>query len=148
MKSHKLPARITLWVNRGVGILIGILLFTLPLILDWYANFRDLGEIGQRVVTVAFYCCAVVIAVALWNMDVMLRAILRDEVFVSDNVRRLRTLRLCCGLVSLICLIAGVAYPPVMFIAIIMGFLCLTVSVVASVMDAAVALREENDLTI
>ncbi|MBQ7857686.1 MAG: DUF2975 domain-containing protein [Oscillospiraceae bacterium] len=148
MKNHKLPARITLWVNRGVGILIGILLFTLPLILDWYANFRDLGEIGQWVVTVAFYCCAVVIAVALWNMDVMLRAILRDEVFVSDNVRRLRTLRLCCGLVSLICLIAGVAYPPVMFIAIIMGFLCLTVSVVASVMDAAVALREENDLTI
>ena len=50
--------------------------------------------------------------------------------------------------ISLICLIAGVAYPPVMFIAIIMGFLCLTVSVVASVMDAAVALREENDLTI
>ena len=28
------------------------------------------------------------------------------------------------------------------------GFLCLVVSVVASVLDAAVALREENDLTI
>ena len=31
---------------------------------------------------------------------------------------------------------------------VIMGFLCLAVSVVSQVMGAAVAIREENDLTI
>ena len=35
-----------------------------------------------------------------------------------------------------------------MLIGAIMGFLCLVVSVVANVLDSAVALREENDLTI
>ena len=37
---------------------------------------------------------------------------------------------------------------PLIFLAVIMGFLCLMVSVVAGVMDAAVSIREENDLTI
>ena len=31
---------------------------------------------------------------------------------------------------------------------VVMGFLCLVVNVVATVMDAAVAIREENDLTV
>lgn len=148
MKNHIRSARITLWVNRGVGVLMGVLLFTLPLILRWYANFRDIGQTGERVVMAAFYCCAVVIGIALWNLDAMLRGILKGEVFVAENVRRLRTVCLCCGVVCLITLIAAFAYPPLMFITVIMGFLCLTVSVVANVMDAAVALREENDLTV
>jgi hypothetical protein len=37
---------------------------------------------------------------------------------------------------------------PLIFMLIVMAFLCLVVSVVASVMDAAVTIREENDLTV
>ena len=37
---------------------------------------------------------------------------------------------------------------PLVFLAVIMGFLFLVVDVVGHVMDAAVTLREENDLTI
>jgi heme exporter protein D len=40
------------------------------------------------------------------------------------------------------------AYLPLVFLAVIMAFLCLMISVVASVMDAAVTLQEENALTI
>lgn len=148
MTKTQVSTVVTLWINRAVAVLMGVLLFTLPALLDWYARFRELGEQGRVVVTVAFYCCAVFIAVALWFMDALLRAIVRGEVFVRPNVKRIRWIRFSCGMVGLICAPAALAYPPLIFLAVIMGFLCLVVSVVASVMDAAVTIREENDLTV
>jgi hypothetical protein len=37
---------------------------------------------------------------------------------------------------------------PMLLLAALMGFLCLVVSVMANVLDGAVTLQEENDLTI
>lgn len=147
-KSKNLTAKITRWVNRGVGVVLAVLLFTLPSILDWYTGFRFLSDAEQTVITVAFYCCVAVIGWALWNMDCLLSAILAKQVFVRKNVRAIRHVQWCCGLVCLITAVTCFAYLPLVFLAVIMGFLCLVVSVVASVMDAAVILREETDLTI
>ena len=148
MNKSNVSAVVTLWINRAVAVLMGILLFTLPALLDWYAKYRILTEHGKVALSISFYCCAVFIFVALWFMDGLLRCILKGEVFVRNNVRRIRRIRLCCGIVSLICLPAALFYPPLIFLTVIMGFLCLAVSVVASVMDAAVTIREENDLTV
>ena len=148
MEKTKASAAVTLWINRVVAVLMVVLLFTLPKILDFYSQYRFLTESGTVAVTVSFYCCAVFIFIALWFMDGLLRAIRQGEVFVRANVLRIRRIRLCCGLVSLICLPAAVFYMPLIFLVVIMSFLCLAVSVVASVMDAAVTIREENDLTV
>lgn len=147
-KYQNIGTRITLWVNRLVALIVGALLFLLPSILDWYREFRWLGDGEKVVVMVCFYLCAVAIGVALFSVDRLLTDILVGEVFTRKNVRRIRTIRLCCGIVGLICIPATVAYMPLIFLAVIMGFLCLMVSVVAGVMDAAVSIREENDLTI
>ena len=148
MKKTEVSAAVTLWINRAVAALMGVLLFTLPALIEWYVQFRVLEDQEKMALIIAFYCCAVVIFAALWFMDGLLRSIRKGEVFVRSNVRRIRRIRLCCGLVSLICLPAAVFYLPLIFLVIIMGFLCLVVSVVASVMDAAVVIREENDLTV
>ena len=148
MRSKNLTAKITLWVNRWVVLVVAVLLFALPAILDWYTGFRFLSDTEQVVITVAFYCCVVIIGWALWNMDSLLRAILAEQVFVRKNVRSIRHIQWCCGIVALITAVTCFAYLPLVFLAIIMAFLCLVVSVVASVMDAAVTIREENDLTI
>jgi hypothetical protein len=148
MKKSNVSTAVTLWINRAVGALMGVLLFTLPMLLDWYAKYRFLTARGSVALTVAFYSCAVFVFIALWFMDGLLRSILRGEVFVRQNVIRIRRIRFCCGIVGLICLPAALFYAPLIFLAVIMGFLCLAVSVVASVMDAAVAIREENDLTV
>lgn len=148
MKKQNLSAGITLWVNRVVAVLLAATMITLPAILDWYETIRHMGQWGRETVLIAFYCCSVVIAVALWNMDALLRSILKGQVFIRRNVQRISWIRYCCGAVSLICIPAAVAYPPLVFLTVIMAFLCLAVSVVASVMNAAVAIREENDLTI
>ena len=46
------------------------------------------------------------------------------------------------------CIPAAVFYLPLVFMAVIMGFLFLVTGVLTKVMDAAVNIREENDLTI
>ena len=89
-----------------------------------------------------------IIGFALWSMDALLRSILKGRVFVRENVRAIRRVCWCCGLVALITAVTSLVYLPLLFLSVIMAFLCLTVSVVCGVMDAAVTIREENDLTI
>ena len=147
-KEKNLTTVVTLWVNRGVALVVFSLLFLLPAIMDWYLGFRYLS-FGQRATVMAgFYICAVIIGFALWTMDALLRSILQGRIFVRENVRSIRRVCWCCGLVALISAVTCFAYLPLIFLAVIMGFLCLTVSVICVVMDAAVTIREENDLTI
>ena len=145
---NKTNLTVTLWVNRLVAILVAVLVFTLSMLLDWYCQFRMLYELERIALTVAFYCCAVVVLLALWNMDRLLCNIRQGAVFVAENVRRIRAVQWCCGGVALICGPAAFCYYPLVFMTVVMGFLCLVVSVVCRVMDAAVTIREENDLTI
>lgn len=149
MKTRRI-ANITLWANRVVAAVVLALIFALPALMKWYAGLlgftpptRDMWAI-----VAAFYCCAIFILGALWNMEKLMRSILRQDVFIPENVKRVRRVQWCCGIVALICLAATCFVLPMLLFAAIMGFLCLVVSVVASVLAAAVALREENDLTI
>ena len=147
MKSET-SARITLWVNRMITALLCVLIFLMPKILGWYVQVRPLGRPGATAILVGFYVCVPVVLYALWVIDRLLGNILAGRVFVADNVRRIRQLRWCCAGVSLVCLPAAVFYLPLIFLAVIMAFLALVISVVKNVMAAAVALREENELTI
>ncbi len=140
--------RITLWANRCIGGLLAVLLFALPALLKWYCTQRNLSAGEQTAITVAFYICALFTGLALWRMERLLRNLLKKQVFISENVGHVRVIRWCCAAVSLVCLPAALIYYPLIFMVIVMGFLCLAVSVVCQVLDEAVSLREENDLTI
>lgn len=148
MKKHKTGIQITLWVNRILAILVTALIFCMPAILAWYSRYRILTDLEQQTLIYAYACCAVVILAALWNVDRLLRAILAGEMFTWKNVERIRRVQLCCGGVCLICIPATVAYLPLIFLVVIMAFLCLAVGVLAQVIRSAVEIREENDLTI
>jgi len=148
MQRNTTVTHITLWVNRAVMLLVAVLLPTFPMILRWYDGFRPLTTAGFTALLISFYCCAAITAGALWNVDTLLRAILRQEVFTRSNVSRIRAVRWCCALISLICLPAAFFYLPLVFMVIIMAFLALVITVLVRVMTAAVEIREENDLTI
>ena len=148
MEKQTFWTKVTLWVNRAVAVLLAVLVFLLPSILRWYADFRFLTNAQQWWITGAFYCCVVIIGWALWQLDGLLRNLLRGEVFVRKNVQALRRVQWSCGLICVVTVVTCFAYLPLMMLAMIMGFLCLTISVVSHVLDAAVTIREENDLTI
>jgi len=143
-----LSARVTLWANRFIGIIMLVLIATMPFILRWYADLRPLGQIPHLAIIIAFYCCVPAVMAALWDVDRIMKRILAGQVFVMSNVQSIRHIRWYCVAVFLICFPAAFFYPPLIFLAVIMAFLSLIVSVVGGVLKAAVAIREENDLTI
>ena len=148
MERNNTVARITLWVNRLIFLLLACLLVALPFLLRWYATVRPLTASASNAILIAFYACAMVTAVALYHMDSLLRAILAGQIFIRKNVRRIRLIRWCCACISLICLPAAIFYLPLVFMVLIMAFLSLVITVLVRVMAAAVEIREENDLTI
>jgi hypothetical protein len=141
-------AKVTLWLNRLIMLVLVALAFAMPALLRWYETVRVLGSHVAQAISLAFYCCCPPVAAALGDLDRILRNILSGKVFVPQNVSCIRRIRWYCLATGLICLPASFRYPPLIFVFIIMGFLSLVVTVLASVMHAAVALREENDLTI
>lgn len=149
MKTQSL-AKCTLWVNRLVMSAVAVLIFALPGLLDWYTGLLGYSLPRQDMtgIWVSYIFCAGVIGVALWNMENLMNNILSGQVFIRENVRHVRRVQRSCGIVAVICLVDVVFALPMVLLAAIMGFLCLVISVVAHVLDAAVALQEENDLTI
>lgn len=141
-------AKFTLWCNRILAAVMAVLCVTLYDLLIWYRSVRALPWQVCAVIFIGFYLCTPAVLYALWCIEKLLRGILKGDVFIHQNVQFLRRIRWCCAIVSLICLIAGFAYPPLLFLAVIMAFLALMVSVVKNVMSAAVEIREENDLTV
>ena len=131
--------------NLGLTVLA---VFCLPMLLNWYRTLWPIPYYAYNAILIAFYCCSVFVLLALWSLDRVLRNILSGQVFILQNVRCIRRVQYCCGMVSLICLPAAVFYAPLWFMVVIMAFLSLVVWVVTQVMAAAVTIREENDLTI
>ena len=146
--NPKLSAKFTLWCNRFLALAVILLIFFFPRLLQWYQGLRPLGLHGAAAVFFGFYACVPVVLFALWCIDRLVSNILRDAVFIMDNVRYIRRIRWCCAGVSLICVPAACFYQPLLFMVVIMAFLALVVSLVKNIMAAAVEIREENDLTI
>ncbi len=149
MKHYETSARITLWAGRVVAVLVAILLPLFPMLIQWYHQlFRELSSAERIAILAGFYACAPAVLWALRSMEFLLRNILKAELFIEDNVNHIRCIRWCCLAVSLICLAASFGFPSLLFLGVIMAFLCLVVNVVGQVMKAAVSIQEENDLTV
>ena len=148
MNPKNRSAALTLWANRLLMAVIVTLAFAMPSLLRWYNTIRPLRENTNLALLIAFYLCVPIALFALYNLEKLLRNIMTGEVFIRSNVHCIRRVCGCCLLVSVICLPAAFFYAPLIFFCIVMAFLCPVVNVVRHVFDAAVTIREENDLTI
>lgn len=144
----KLSSTVALWLNRIIFLFVIAMAATLPWITEHFVGGGYLAARAAMALKCAYYACCPVVLLALWKLDALLRAILRGEVFTHENVSSIRIIRWCCLGVSLICLPAATRYLPLWLMVMIMGFLSLTITVLGNVMKAAVAIREENDLTV
>lgn len=144
----RLSSTVALWLNRVIFLTVIALGVGLPWIADYVINHGYHSVRAATVLVCAYYACCPVVLLALWKLDALLRAILRGDVFTHENVSSIRIIRWCCLGVSLICIPAAFGYFPLWLMAVIMGFLSLAITVLGNVMKAAVAIREENDLTV
>ena len=148
METKSRSAALTLWANRLLMAVVVALAFAMPSLLRWYNKIRILSENQNMALLIAFYLCVPVALFALYNLEKLLRNITDGAVFIRPNVQLIRRVCGCCLIVSCICLPAAVYYAPLIFFCLVMAFLCPVVNVVRYVFDAAVTIREENDLTI
>ena len=146
--TNSVSAKFSLWCNRLLAVVMALLCVFLYDLLVWYMGIRQLSCQVGMVILGGFYLCVPMVLYALLCIEKLLKNILQDDVFILPNVRCIRRIRWCCAGVSLVCLGVGFIYQPLLFLAVIMAFLALMVSVVKNVMAAAVEIREENDLTI
>lgn len=120
----------------------------------WFVLYRGWSEDGSamhRMVTLfkaCFYPCAVFAYVTLYSLVMLLFNIKKGEIFIGQNVKYLRRISWCCFAVAFITLIGGVLYIPYLFVAVAAAFVGLMLRVVKNVMQNAVQIKAENELTI
>ncbi len=155
MKKHKTSACISLGICIASSLLLLVWLFTFPQFFTWfYFDYHGLPHDPHAVahvlntVIACFYACAPVAAVGLGLLIALLRNIIKERLFIQRNVTYLLIISWCCYAVMLITLICGLRYLPLMIITFAMGVVGTLLRVVKNLVHAAVALQEENSLTI
>lgn len=120
----------------------------------WMSVYRGLTKDGDAIrdivttFSACFYPCAAIAYVTLYNLLKLLYNIKNEKIFISDNVKYLRVISWCCFGVGFITLIGGIFYLPFLFVAVAASFVGLMLRIVKNVMQAAVEISEENELTI
>lgn len=118
----------------------------MPTIAAWHAE--SFGRAEARQLSIAFYCCLPFALLALGALHRLLRNLLKELLFIAQNVTLLRMLSWCCFAVALVTLVAGCFYQPFLLICAAAAFMGLILRVVKNVFCSAIEIKAENDMTI
>ena len=143
----------------AVCFVVSALLFVLVFLGPWlfelymvsYRGFEPGTHVIEYLKTVfgwCFYPCAVFSAIILYSLIKLLFNIKNDEVFILQNIKYLKTISWCCFAIAVITFAGGYFYMPFMFVALAGAFVGVMLRVLKNVMQKALEIREENDLTI
>ena len=148
MKKQNRSAWLSLTLVYIFGALLIVLAFTAPLLVRTYIELTVRPETMFLPVTTAFYAIFPLAAATLVTLARLLRRILRGEVFVCANVASLRLISYLLYAAALVFLVAGFFYGPFFILTAAAAFIATVVRVVKNCFDAAVLLKDENELTI
>ena len=123
-------------------------------VVKWLSAYRGLS-VGlpaiKAILTIfcaCFYPSSIFAYITLYSLLKLLFNIKKDEIFIPQNTKYLRRISWCCFAVAFITLVGGIFYIPFSSIAIAAAFVGLMLRVVKNVMQNAVEIKAENELTI
>ena len=154
MKHRYISAAVSLVICAASAVLLLAWLFTFPRFFNWfYLAYHGIAEnpytlAVQRLVIGAFYGCAPFAAASLYCLIRLLLNIMKDAVFIKRNVMYIRLVSVFCYAVTVITVITGVRYFPLLIIAFATGTVGTLLLVMKNLLRSAVELKEENELTI
>lgn len=147
MWNAKKSVMLSLICNRFVMAAVVAVGFGTPWLVNSYVAYLDKRpEVAQPLMVTLLGCC-IVAFIALWCLDRLLRNIREDQVFIRENVILLRRISWCCFGVALI-LFCSYYYLFFLIAGIAAAFIGLILRVVKNVIEEAIVLKHENDLTI
>jgi len=122
---------------------------TAPWITKRFINFSRAELMGtERYFLATIYTGFLPAAYLLYSLLRLLQRIEAEQVFIAENVERLRRISWNCFAGAGISIISVVYYFPWIFVAIAAAFMGLIVRVVKNVVAQAVALQDEIDYTV
>lgn len=136
------------------GILLALLLFgpkLFELYMVAYRGFSPSGEaikMLKKVFGICFYSSAPFAATILYCLIRLLLNIKKNSIFILENAKYLKVVSWCCFLIAIITLVGGIFYMPLLSIAAAGCFTGVLLRVLKNVMEKAIELKEENELTI
>ena len=81
-------------------------------------------------------------------MVALLRNLKKEKIFDKANTRLMSLVSVCCFLICLVCFIGSIACYALSLVSLIGLFIALIVQCVRLVMDKAIDMRDELDLTV
>jgi len=120
----------------------------------WFCAYRGWDDSGLALKTIltifclCYYPSSVFAYITLYSLLKLLFNIKKDEIFITANTKYLRRISWCCFAVAFITLVGGIFYIPFSCIAIAASFVGLMLRVVKNVLQNAVEIKAENELTI
>ncbi len=155
MKKVKRSILLSIIVCWVVSALLLFLIFAGPMLFELYMTaFRGLISDGsamlmlKKVFGFCFYPSAAFAAVILYSLLKVLYNIKAEKVFIPKNVIYLKIVSISCFTIAVITFIGGFFYMPMLPVSAAGAFVGLLLRVLKNVMQSAVEIREENDLTI
>ena len=142
--------QLSLICTKIVILLIIACAILLPKILDRYIDFALIPiEISNLYPLMAIlYLCCIPAMIALVCLHILLSNIKKEKVFYMGNVKLLRLISWCCFATALILIFAVKYYLLLGLVGITFGFIGLILRVVKNVIEEAVRIKAENELTI
>ena len=130
-------------------LLFGPQLFELYMVA--YRGFSPSGEaikMLKKVFCICFYSSSVFAATILYCLARLLLNIKKNLIFILENAKYLKVVSWCCFVIAIITLGGGIFYMPLLSIAAAGCFTGVLLRVLKNVMENAIELKEEKELTI
>ncbi len=153
MQKSKQSVTVSIAVCVVVAVVLLGLVVTAPWLFQWYmSTVRGVSpEAAQElngILLGCFYPCAAVAAGMLYALLRLLFHIRAGEVFTVANVRYLKAVSWGCFVIAAVTAVGAGFYVPFLFVTAAGGFTGVLLRVLKNVMQTAVELREENELTV
>ena len=152
MKKTKLSAYVSLAICIASSVVFIVLLFLFPTAFEWLLIGKGVktDAITHTVknVSIAYYLAAPFSAAALYMLIRLILNVLGGRIFVKINVTYLSLISYCCFAVFVISASFTYFYTSMLIAAFVMFVVGVLLRVVKNVMQSAVDLKNENDLTI
>ncbi len=117
-------------------------------IVNDFAEMRGFSAQNRTYMMFSCYLSAVPAGLLLWKLWKVLGRIKAGEVFTEANTKDLRLVSWACGAETAICFVSFLYYKPFILVAVAAGFMMLVVRIVKNIIQQAVSMKAELDLTI
>ena len=148
MENKKILTSILLGFTVLTMAVLFVGLFCFPQAMAFYCGYTERPEAIIPGVLRAYYFVTPPTLVGLGFLCVLLRNILKEEIFERKNVVILRVIGILAFAAAVFCGIFGYRYLPIIICGVAGLFISLILAVLAELFSAACRIKDENDLTV